>query len=367
MFKNVVNKPKLLAFLSCTLLAFALSTGCEQDTDEVEISDAPGMRGIIGGDETNYEEWQGAISVFSQVGAGASICTGSFISPQIVLTAGHCVFYPSEGINAVQNPGTIQILGGSDVLRQSKKIHYATPEKVVKHPSWNGMLNVFSAVDLAIIKLEEAEVDIETYGVREGTLSLGLTGMVVGYGMSDSTDQYSSGKHRAGESTILKLFDRVIELGQPAGTCQGDSGGPFLTEENGEWVVTGVTSFGTTSMCNPDGGGYSVNTRNYRDWINNTMIDLVGYGIDDEPIIDTDEDTETGSDGDTDSDTDADADSDADADADADSDTDTDTDSDSDTDTETGEESSGSGDSGSCSATPQHASDSLLSLLVNLS
>jgi secreted trypsin-like serine protease len=31
--------------------------------------------------------------------------------------------------------------------------------------------------------------------------------------------------------------------------CQGDSGGPMLYERNGQWIVAGVTSFGSPFGC----------------------------------------------------------------------------------------------------------------------
>ncbi|MGI9253271.1 MAG: trypsin-like serine protease, partial [Thermomicrobiales bacterium] len=44
-----------------------------------------------------------------------------------------------------------------------------------------------------------------------------------------------------------------------SGTCNGDSGGPLLKEVNGEYVLVGITSFGTAKGCGvvdyPDGYG----------------------------------------------------------------------------------------------------------------
>ena len=38
----------------------------------------------------------------------------------------------------------------------------------------------------------------------------------------------------------------VNDPGGAKGTCQGDSGGPFFIERNGEPVVVGVVSFGSS-------------------------------------------------------------------------------------------------------------------------
>lgn len=53
--------------------------------------------------------------------------------------------------------------------------------------------------------------------------------------------------------------------------CNGDSGGPLVCEENGQWVLRGVTSWVTSLACPKQ--TYSVYARvgSYVDWINSKM------------------------------------------------------------------------------------------------
>ena len=53
--------------------------------------------------------------------------------------------------------------------------------------------------------------------------------------------------------------------------CNGDSGGPLVCEENGSWVLRGVTSWVTSKSC--PGMTYSVYARvgSFVDWVKGKM------------------------------------------------------------------------------------------------
>jgi len=76
-------------------------------------------------------------------------------------------------------------------------------------------------------------------------------------GRINETKQVCVGHHGTGDSA-----------------CQGDSGGPMLYEQNGQWIVAGVTSFGSATECTT----YATNKPNvyarvsaYLPWINNII------------------------------------------------------------------------------------------------
>ena len=60
-----------------------------------------------------------------------------------------------------------------------------------------------------------------------------------------------------------------------ASTCLGDSGGAMLSKKNNQWLVSGVTSFGSGSNCNTDNEKPNVYTRvaHYLSWMS-YKIDL---------------------------------------------------------------------------------------------
>jgi V8-like Glu-specific endopeptidase len=326
MFPSPLAKNRLATAAALIATASLIALGsCDEGIQVVDVEvpeESRGFQGIVGGEETNWESWKGVVAVYTTVGGYAGgLCTGTLIDPEVVLTAGHCVYYPSDGIDSISDPGSVQILGGANLNSGAYLI--SDVEEVVKHPEWTGNINDMG-VDLGLIRMTDYVTVVPFYGVRQGTFpQVGDEGIIAGYG--NSTTGSGSGVHRWGETTILQVYSNLLELGNPAGTCQGDSGGPLFTDVNDQWVVTGVTSFGESSTCSPTGGSWDVMVQSYRSWIENQVISWTGHGLEEGQT-----DADVDSDSDSDSDSDADSDSDSDADSDADGDTDSDADGDGD-------------------------------------
>ncbi|MFO8073985.1 MAG: trypsin-like serine protease [Polyangia bacterium] len=273
---------KILAAAAVAALAVgSCAPGDRQGVPLEPPAGDPGL-GIVGGEATNYETWKGVVALFSDY----SLCSGTLIDPEVVLTAGHCVYLPSEGIDLVSNPSGLQIVGGADLYNQGA-ISLADAQDVVKHPDWNGNVQDQDAVDLALVYLDSPVSLVESYPVRDYPQpQVGDDGIIVGYGLSSYSDQYSAGVHRAGNTSLLEVYADLIELGGDSGTCSGDSGGPLFTEQGGEWTVTGVASF-VSNQCQAADGSWNTNVLTYRAWVETQVESWTGHGLGD-ATVDTD-------------------------------------------------------------------------------
>ncbi len=215
--------------------------------------------------------------------AGMGLCTATLIDPEVLLTAGHCV-YNREGddliLDAVSDPSLLTIYNGAKIS-SSPSIAQAT--QVIKHPDWDGYLETLGYKDdLSLIKLDRRITELEIYGLRQEPQSeVGDTGVIVGYGVTSDTAS-DSGVHRWGTAEILEYwnsaFGKDLVVGNPSSGCFGDSGGPFFTVQNGRTVIEGVTSYG--GDCSPEEGGHYMPTLAFMDFINEAFQSLTGHGLD---------------------------------------------------------------------------------------
>jgi V8-like Glu-specific endopeptidase len=257
-----VRGSKAIFFLAVSgLFLVAWAGGCQvADPGSGEIGLVErGPRPILGGEQTLFGRWQGVVAL---LGEGGEFCSGALVHPRVVVTAGHCVFYPDGGVDLVFHPEQLQALAGADVLADAGTAYVSDVEDIEVHFTWGGDLYDPTEYDAAAILLADEAGDLEQYAVRVTPAPMvGDPGVIVGYG-PDGAD--GIGVHRDGEVEVTDVEQRLIYVNGDAGACPGDSGGPLFTEQGEDWVLSGVASL---ANCEQPAVTAATNLVTVRGWL----------------------------------------------------------------------------------------------------
>ena len=180
------------------------------------------------------------------VWAGGSLCTGTLIEQQIVLTAAHCVYGQS---------GPIQVAVGGSTLNSGRLIDVTA---TWYHPRYDA---AFIQNDIALLYLKEAAGVSRLASLPSPTAEKPRNFTLAGWGDDQNgrlTGNLSAINLNDHSSVAAKVFRgsynprTMIGAGRYfadedlyGGGCEGDSGGPLYKGRNGSTrIVIGVTSWG---------------------------------------------------------------------------------------------------------------------------
>jgi hypothetical protein len=218
-----------------------------------------------------------AVVGIGQLGnGGASICTGSLIAPNVVLTARHCVSDPAalaQGVTCMED-GYPDVYGPSNFYVTTKatmgymvSAYHRTAKVIVPDGGKNICGN-----DVAILILRDpidAEEAVPLVPAIDDDLAVGEQYTAIGYGVTSDTSGQGSGTRRRREGLeVVCIGDectgwtsvQTSEWQGNAGVCQGDSGGPAIDSAG---RVVGVVSRGLAGCSDPVYARIS----SWKDWI----------------------------------------------------------------------------------------------------
>lgn len=244
--------------------------GCSENSQS-SIADLEDSQEIIGGRVVSVKDRLAYSTVFLLNLESNTVCTGSLISSDVVLTAAHCV---------PQNKNDLEVYFARNPLSsQSEALGHGLKEIHV-HPQFS-LDNFRQSIDLALLVLKErAPTRYRPVSLApKGTYSVGRRVWLAGYGRNSVLRESGVGRLRKVRVPISFIDEHFFEVKQDEGKgiCDGDSGGPVFTYYKKRLKLMGVSKMAYdkndtgSENCLTTGQFTSLASQDIHNWIGDLL------------------------------------------------------------------------------------------------
>lgn len=217
---------------------------------------------IIGGSAVDISQrpYQAAIFINGIFNGG-----GTIISPYHILTAAHVVCY--TGTTSVIPTSSIKVSVGCTNLNNCSK---SSIQSVEIYPQFS-YVNSITINDVAIITLSSPltySTNVQAIQISNNTsYSSGTQAIVSGWGAQHvHGNSYLSQLYKANVTVSSCTSENIEATASASMAYHGDSGGPLTITSNGNDILIGLVSYGSTQ--NPTSApSYYTNVGSYYNWI----------------------------------------------------------------------------------------------------
>ncbi|TPV94661.1 MAG: S1 family peptidase [Myxococcales bacterium FL481] len=204
-------------------------------------ADPVGTERIYGGEPVADGEFLPVVGVYVQHANKTELCTGTMLSPTVVLTAAHCLARLDDNsppVNVFAGTSSSALEAQSEALRYAIHPQYCLPDDCVDDNYDIAYIILADGMDVGTIEPITNQHDYDRL------IAAGASVTLVGYGSTESGEIGT--KHKV-TTAITKFSETGKEFyagGDGKDSCHGDSGGPALVQSGGAWKLAGVLSRG---------------------------------------------------------------------------------------------------------------------------